>query len=300
MITPPALKPGDQVALLAPAGRLTSCNSIDLAVQALEKRGLKPFVHKQSCARFGSLAGTDEERIQALTEALHNPSIKAVWPVRGGYGSIRIIDKIDPKWIKQNPKWIIGFSDITTLHILWNRSGITALHGLMPVNLSTGYTPRSLNMLMDFLSGRKPSVQIPRDSANLNEKNLRARLIGGNLTTFFALIARGNLNFKDKIVFLEDVGEHLYAIDRMFQALKLAGLFHKAAALIIGQFTGIMQDNPPFPFSVKQIVSDLAKQTGIPVFFNFPAGHTRENLPLLLGNNYEIKVNKLFWELIPV
>ncbi len=300
LITPPYLKPGDSVMLLAPAGRLADCDAIDLAVAELEKQNFKAVVHPQACRRFGSLAGTDEERAQALMDALSDPGIKAVWSVRGGYGSIRIIDQIPPAFIKQNPKWLIGFSDITTLHYHWNKAGLVSLHGLMPVNLKTGYTPASLDLLFDFLTGQKPVIQIKRDSANLHEKNLSGQLTGGNLATLYALAVNKDFDFRNKIVFLEDVGEYLYALDRMFQAFKHAGLWEQAKAIVIGQFSGIKQDDPPFPCSVKQIVTDSVKDAGIPVFFGFPAGHTEENLPLLLGNHYEIKVTKKDWKFIPV
>ncbi len=295
-VAPPFLRRGDKVCLVAPAGALHDPAVIDRAVALLNSYGLQPHVAPQAYENLGSLAGTDEERLQALQIALDDPQCRMIWALRGGYGSIRIAGRLDWTGFKKNPKWLAGFSDITVFHTLLHRIGFQSLHAWMPVNLNDEQPSRVRNHFFDLLFGKKPPVEFPHDSMNLHSREIQGILTGGNLATLASMCGSG-FDFDGKILFLEDVGEHLYAVDRLFRMLDSAGALKNLAGLLVGKFTDIRHDDPPFPFTVKQIVRQLTAGRNYPVFFNFPAGHVPENYPLILGAEHRISRNEGGWRL---
>ncbi len=292
---PPFLKPGDTVALLAPAGVITRPSVIDDAVALLENEGFRVKVFPQSYQRYGSFAGKDDTRLQALQQALDDPSIRLIWALRGGYGSIRLKDRIDWSGFSKHPKWFAGFSDISVWLQEIYRLGFASLHTFMPVNLAEEIPSAYIRAFFDLLKGKTVRHTVKRDSMNKNEQPVEGELTGGNLATLYSLLPGSNLSFRNQILFLEDVGENLHAVDRMFQSLRAGGFLAGLKALLIGTFSEIKQSDPVFPYSVKQIVSDAVKSYDYPVFFNFPVGHTAENFPVIHGGYYRIEIDKEKW-----
>ena len=293
---PAPLKQGDKICLVAPAGALAETTVIDKAVRLLQSRGFRTQVAPQAYRQWGSLAGSDHERLQAMQTALDDPECRMIWALRGGYGSIRIIDRLDWTGFRNNPKWIAGFSDITVFHVWLHRLGYQSVHSWMPVNLDEDQPERVRKHLFDLLSGKPVPIDFPHDSMNLRPQETQGILTGGNLATLVSMCETG-FDFRGKMLFLEDVGEHLYAVDRLLRSLARTGALDGLAGLIIGRFTDIRHDDPPFPFTVKQIVRQLTATKDYPVFFGFPAGHVPENYPMILGAEYHIDKQGNGWRL---
>ncbi len=294
------LRRGDKACLVAPAGAVPDPEIIRRAEDFLRSAGLQVYTDPQVFARFGSLAGTDAARLTAVQRALDDPSCRLIWAVRGGYGSIRLIDRLDWTAFKRQPKWLAGFSDITVLHTELHRLGYASLHSWMPVNLTDDQPQEIRRAFLDLLFDRPPAVRFAHDSQNLRAREVEGILTGGNLATLVSMIGRPGLDLRGKILFVEDIGEHLYAVDRLFRSLSVAGWLKGLAALVVGHFTDIKQDDPPFPYSVKQIVRQVTAGEDYPVFFGFPAGHEPLNYPLVLGGNYRIEADGTFWQLSQV
>ncbi len=298
-LTPPFLKKNNRIGILAPAGVFNDKEVLNKAVSFLEQNGWQAKIYPQTFEKFGSLAGTDTIRLNTLQHALNDDEIQALWCVRGGYGSIRIVDRLDFSKFEQHPKWLIGFSDITVFHLKFFELQIQSIHGIMPVQFKDNLPDDVLIKTAQTLRGNLPSYNIHRDSMNMRERNTEGILIGGNAATLLSYITSCSVDFHNKILFLEDVGENLYALDRIFQSFKRAGIFNRIKGLVLGYFTDIKQDNPPFPYTVKQIVSQAVGEAQIPVFFGFPAGHEPDNYPLVFGHTYRIEVLDDTWSLIP-
>ncbi len=298
MNIPPALKKGDLIALVAPAGVMKNPEKVARFENYLKEKGFRVFIHPQVYQSFGSFAGTDDERIKALQDVMDNEEVSAIWAVRGGYGSIRIIDQLNWERFKKQPKWLVGFSDITVFHAFLFSNKIASIHGPMPVQWDENFSTAILDSTLDLMMLKKIKYQTMRDSMNLHEKDVKGILTGGNAATLASLAGSHFLPDQPHVLFLEDVDEHLYALDRIFRALDKAGIFQKTEALILGSFTEIKQDFPPFPFSIKQIIREAVKKYGFPVFFGFSAGHISRNFPLVFGKYVQIKVHEKNWELI--
>ncbi len=289
MIAPPYLKQGDTVAITCPAKSLPV--PIDDAVALLESWGLKVILGETVYASWHQFAGTDELRTADLQKFLDDDSVKAVFAARGGYGTIRIIDDIDFSRFESNPKWIIGFSDITILHshisAVFNTQSI---HGQMPLTIPDG-TKVSLETL------RKALFNEPFDyaytSAVENQSGSGSGMLtGGNLTLL--LMMSGSISeqdYKDKILFLEDVGEYFYSIDRMILSFKRAGILAGLKGLIIGGFTDLKDNDIPFGHTAEEIIMSHVKEYDYPVCFNFPAGHIEDNRALIFGREVTLTVD---------
>ncbi len=289
MILPSYLKKGDKVAITCPAKKLP--NGIDDAVRLLESWGLEVVLGETVYAAHHQFAGTDELRAHDLQQFLDNPEIKAVFAARGGYGTIRIIDQLDFSKLIKNPKWIIGFSDITVLHAHFqSQLNMCSIHGQMPITIPDGSKP-SLESLRKSLFGEEISFNYPTHS-NGKPGSAEGILIGGNLSILLALSGSvSEPNYRDKILFLEDVGEYLYAVDRMLWTLKRSGKLAQLKGLIIGGFTELKDYDPPFGQSVPEIILNLVKEYNYPVCFNFPAGHISDNQALILGREVQLIVS---------
>lgn len=290
MITPAFLKKGDTVAILATA-RKNIVDNLKPSIELMQGWGLNVIVGKTIGLDNNQLAGTDTERAADFQNMLDNPNIKAIWCVRGGYGTIRMIDKVDFSNFASNPKWVIGFSDVTVLHSHLNKLGVQTIHGLMPVNVEKA-TPAAKESFRKALFGEKISYQVPFDSEN-RLGTASGELIGGNLSILYSLMGSASqVDCKGKILFIEDLDEYLYHIDRMIMSLKRCGCFENLEGLIVGSMTKMKDNDIPWGKNANQIVSDITKDYQFPIVFDFPAGHIHDNRTLILGKRVLLKVNQ--------
>lgn len=287
MIKSPYLKIGDKVAITCPAKKLDK--SIDAAIETLKSWGLEVVLGETVHASFRQFAGTDEMRELEMQQFIDDKSIKAIIAARGGYGCVRIVDKLDFTPFLTNPKWLVGFSDITVLHCALQSIGVQSIHGQMPVTL-TNSTTLATESLRQALFGEKIIYNYrPTLDGGINglQKSgiVNGTLIGGNLSILVSLLGSINeLDYNDKILFIEDVGEYLYATDRMMHTLDRAGKLAHLKGLIVGSFTQT-QDNPvPFGQTIEEIIFEIVKKYNYPVAFGFPAGHIDDNRALVLGS----------------
>lgn len=289
MIQQPAyLKKGDKIAIVCPAKKLPK--SIQYAITVFEQWGLQVILGETIFAEHHQFAGTDELRTQDLQRFLDNSEIKAIIAGRGGYGTLRIIDDLDFSSFKQHPKWVVGFSDITVLlsHLM-AKLHIQSIHGQMPVTFEDA-TPESLESLRQALFGEPLQYTYHSDFPNVTGQ-AEGLLIGGNLTLLIALEGSASaMDYTDKILFLEDVGEQEYAIDRMMRILKRSGKLARLKGLIIGAFNELSVETIPFGHTPEEVILDIVKEYGYPVCFNFPVGHIDDNRALTLGKIARLNV----------
>ncbi|MDB5157874.1 MAG: LD-carboxypeptidase [Mucilaginibacter sp.] len=280
-IQPPYLKPGDKIAITCPAKKLP--HPMTDAITLLESWGLEVILGETVNASYHQFAGDDELRARDMQRFIDDDSIKAIIAARGGYGTIRMIDKVDFSRLKINPKWLVGFSDITLLHAhLYSNYNLQSIHGQMPVNIPDA-SARSLQTLRDALFGNEILYTINAHHQNRPGKS-KGILIGGNLSLLIASLGSvSDFNYDGKILFIEDVGEYLYTVDRMIRALDRAGKLKNLAGLIVGGFTDIKDNDIPFGQTVPAIIMDVVKDYTYPICFDFPAGHLPDNCSLILG-----------------
>ena len=288
MIYPSFLKANDKVVILSPSGKIES-QWVEGLKAMLESYGLVVSVAEHAFCAKGRFAGTDNDRVQDLQKAINDAQVKAIFCSRGGYGLARIIDKIDFSALKSAAKWIVGFSDVTALHNVLSRVGVASIHGIMAKHITL--RAEGLDNLMAMLFGENVGYEVASHEMN-KVGEASGQLIGGNLSVLYGL--RGtlfDLDYKGKILFIEDLGERLYHIDRMMQNLRLGGVFEQISGLVVGQFTDIDEDDS-FSGGVYGVIRDAVKDYNIPVCFNFPAGHVDNNQPLKMGANYKLEVLK--------
>lgn len=285
----PFLTKGDLIYITAPA-KAVEQNYIDYAVQFLEKEGYKVMVSKYCANRYHYFSGTDTERAEDFQVGIDHPKVKAILCARGGYGSVRILDRIQWASQIQHPKWIIGFSDITYFHQKMQKFGLPSLHATMPLNFETN-TEEALQTLLTALE--KPKYEIVSQFHHSNKKGqAQGELIGGNLSILYGLLGTDDhIDFKNKILFIEDLGEHLYQIDRMLYAFRKAGAFEKINGLIVGGMTQLEDTDIPFGMNIQEIILDHFQFRNIPIAFDFPAGHINDNRALRLGVPINLEVN---------
>jgi muramoyltetrapeptide carboxypeptidase len=287
MTTPPYLTKGDHVAIMCIAGK-TNHHTIAYAVEQLQSWGLHVTISSTVGASQGSLGGPDSLRSSELQQLLDNPAIKAIFSARGGYGSTRIIDHINYSNYQQNPKWLIGFSDITALLSHANNLGIEAIHGPMPKMWANRGAKKALATLKKILMGKPLSYSYKAEPNNL-QGQAQGQLTGGNLCILAHCIGSASQAVtQGKILFIEEIDEPYYNIDRMLVQLKRAGMLAGLAALIVGQFTNITQTDNPFGQNLEQIILEHCAQYGYPIVFNFPAGHVAANYPLIMGRQAQL------------
>lgn len=294
LIRPPYLKKGDTIIILAPAGRVRDREGIEAGTELANHWGLVVFYGNHLLSQDGSFAGTDQDRLEDLQKALDDPSIKAIWAARGGYGAVRIVDDLDFSKFSERPKWIIGYSDITILHNKLNELGYQSLHAQMPLTLKLENPDQKLSIksLHRALFGKKLEYKL-RTTDNSRQGTGAGQLVGGNLSIVYSMLGSDtNLETGGKILFLEEVGERLYHIDRMIISLKRAGYFKDCKGLIIGDFRLKENEGNPFGKSLEEIVLEATEGTDFPVYFGFPAGHLDDNRTLMLGSQVELNVGK--------
>ncbi len=288
-LQPPFLKKGDKIAITCPAKKLP--NPMDDAIALLQLWGLEVVLGETVNASYHQFAGDDALRARDLQRFIDDDSIKAIIAARGGYGTIRIIDRVDFSHFAQHPKWFIGFSDITVIHAhLLANYGVQSIHGQMPVNIPDA-SAKSLESLRKALFGEDLKYALKPEILN-REGDATGILIGGNLSLLVAIInSASDMDYTGKILFIEDVGEYLYAIDRMLYTLKRAGKLAGLAGLIVGGFSEIKDNDIPFGQTVPEIITAIVSDYNFPVCFDFPAGHVPDNRALILGRNLHLSVS---------
>lgn len=288
MQIPPSLQKGDTVAIVATARKHLN-DDLQLSKTFLETWGLHLKIGSSIGLDKNQLAGTDEERAADFQEQLDNPNIKAIWCVRGGYGSVRMIDLIDFTSFKKAPKWIIGFSDVTVLHSHLNQLGIASIHGMMPVNISRA-TPEAKESLRKALFGEALSYQLPAHEMNQKGK-ASGELVGGNLSILYSLLGSVSaIDCQDKILFLEDLDEYLYHVDRMLMNLKRNGCLENLKGIIVGGMTKMNDNEVPWGKNALEIIQDVTKPYDIPIIYGFPAGHLPDNRALIFGKTVTLEI----------
>lgn len=289
VILPPFLKKDDRVAIVSPAGAIDA-DLVDGAIEVLKTWGLRPEKREYTTAKVGRFAGYDKWRCDDLQKVLDDPTIAAVLCSRGGYGTMRIIDKIDFACFRKYPKWVIGFSDITVLHAVLNKQGYASIHGAMAKAIAHESNNReSVEALKDTLFGNKLSYTLPSSGYNRRGK-ATGQLVGGNLSLLYALLGTSYNPIKQgTILFIEDVSEALYHVDRMLQAFRLSGVFDRVSGVIVGEFSDVAAD-PSMLNNLETAILEAVGNRNIPVVFDFPAGHGCQNMPLILGANVDVVV----------
>ncbi len=289
---PPSLKKGDKIGFVAPARKI-SLSEIEKAISIFEQHGFQVCFDPELFEADRQFAGNDQARAAYFQKMMDDDEIKAIVAARGGYGSIRIIDKLDFTKFVQHPKWIIGYSDMTVFHShLGKALGIQSLHGGMLLHLEEN-TKMALSGLFDVLEGNPPNYIIETHPLNQNGF-AKAQLTGGNLSVLYSLL--GSVSFpetKDKILFLEDLDEYLYHIDRMMMGLKRAGILKALKGLVVGGMTDMNDNTVPFGKTAEEIILESVGEYDFPVCFGFPAGHINDNRPLIMGAEVELEVGDM-------
>ena len=294
LVKPPYLQKGDTIAIVAPAGILKNRKHIIDKTKALaESWGLKVVYGKHMFNQNNHFAGTDAERCQDFQDALDNPNIKAIWSARGGYGSVRILDKLDFTKFKEHPKWVIGYSDVTAFHNHIHNLGIKTIHGMMGTSLQdkSEDIPETIETLRKALFGEELKYAIQSSKYN-REGEVTGQLVGGNIAILASMLGSDSqISTDGKILFIEEIGEYKYSIDRMLQSLKRAGYFTKVKGVIVGDMTKVKKNTTPWGSSIEQLILDVLPND-IPVLFNFPAGHEPDNRALIMGGNTKLSIKK--------
>ncbi|WP_296342619.1 LD-carboxypeptidase [Winogradskyella sp.] len=295
MIQPKFLKAGDTVAIVAPSGILKNREGeVNQAVALLKSWGLNAIVGKHVFSKDDHFAGTDEQRCEDFQNALDDPKISAIWCARGGYGTVRILDKLDYTKFKKNPKWLIGYSDITALHNQFHNQGFQSLHALMCVSLTKDLSEiqETVSTFKSALFGNPQSYTL--DGSKYNRiGETKGELVGGNLTILHTMLgSKTSIDTSGKILFIEEIGEYKYHIDRMLQSLKRAGYFENLKGLVVGDMSKMRKNTTLWGTSIEQLVLDAFSEYDFPIAFNMPAGHEKDNRTLILGSEIKLKVTK--------
>jgi len=292
MIQPPYLRKGDKVGIVSPSRSITF-EEVHPCIRALQKSGLEVVLGSHIFSRFNQYAGTDEYRRKDFQQMLDDDSILAILCSRGGYGLIRIIDKLDFTRFLLHPKWIVGYSDITVVHAhIHERFGIETIHATMPKNILSDIPDDSFKSMINALFGFPLTYSCNRSPLSRNG-SAEGILVGGNLSILYNLMGSvSELNTDGKILFLEDIDEYLYHIDRMMMNFKRAGKLSGLAGMIVGGMTKMNDNTVPFGKTTGEIIAEAVTEFKYPVCYDFPAGHVERNLALILGRKVRLSVGK--------
>ena len=290
MIIPEKLVVGDKISIISTARKITKEELIP-ALKALESWGLKVVLGTNLFKEDDQFSGTIEQRTNDLQSMIDDNSIKAILCARGGYGTVQIIDAINFNNLKNNSKWIVGYSDVTVLHSHLNNLGIASLHASMPINFESN-TNESLLSLKNTLFGNLNNVECKAHPLNKFGK-IEGDIVGGNLSILYSLSgSQSDINTASKILFIEDLDEYLYHIDRMMMSLKRNGMLGKLKGLIVGGMSDMNDNSISFGKTAEQIILDHTKDYDFPICFGFPAGHLSDNRSIRFGTNSVLEINK--------
>ncbi len=291
MVTPAFLKPGDTVAIVSTARRVTS-EELEPACRLLSEWGLKVVLGSTIGAEDNQFAGGNALRATDFQKMLNDPEIKAIWCARGGYGSVRMVDLLDFNEFRRNPKWIIGYSDITVLHSHIHSFGIETLHAQMPLGIEKK-TPETATSIKKVIFGESYAVSYPSEAMPNRLGRTKGQLVGGNLSVLYSLCGSPSaLNTDGKILFIEDLDEYLYHVDRMLQNLKRNGMLDNLAGLVVGGMTQMQDNDIPFGKTPEEIVMAAVTEYDYPVCFGFPAGHIDDNQALVMGREVLLEIHE--------
>jgi muramoyltetrapeptide carboxypeptidase len=289
LIRPPALRPGDCIGLVSPASRVADPTRIDRAVRYLEGLGYRTMVGKNALRLHGYLAGTDSERVADIHAMFADPEVKAIFCIRGGYGTPRLLPSIDYRLIRQNPKIFVGYSDITALHLaFWRKAELVSFHGSMAgVDMFEPMDPFTEELFWRILTSnvKLGRIPFPDPPTPLVPGKGTGRLLGGNLALVSAVVGTGYIpRFDDSILYLEDIGEDPYRVDRMLTQLRGAGILKRCAGIIIGHFTDCVPKDPAAPtFTTEEVIREYLVSAGRPTLLGVPFGHEKRNIPIPVG-----------------
>ncbi len=290
MKTPKYLTKGSRIAIVSPAGYINP-DFVASAEAYLKSAGYEVEIGQHCLGRHNQMASTDDQRLADLQQAIDNPKVDAILCSRGGYGVNHIIDKIDMSQFEKNPKWIMGFSDITNLHILANKHGVRSLHCQMAKAIHNNPDADCIKNIFQILEGEKVSYTFAPNE--LNRKGIaEGELIGGNLSIIYSLQGTDfAIDCDDKILFIEDLNEYLYHLDRMMLNLKMSGKLAKLRGLVVGTFSDMKDNASPFGKTAYEIVKAHTDEYSYPVGFGIPVGHIDDNQPLVEGGQYRIEIS---------
>jgi len=288
MVQPAYLKQGDKVAIIATARKISQ-EELQAAVTFLEGYGLSAVFGKHLFAVDNQYAGTDSQRAEDLQWALDDAEIKAVFVARGGYGTVRLMEAVSFDGFLKSPKWIVGYSDITVLHNVIHRLGVETLHATMPINFHK-HEEATRSMMQALMGGLNYTTAMPHP---LNRKGKASgEMVGGNLSLIYSLSGtKYDIDTAGKVLFIEDLDEYLYHIDRMMMQLKLSGKLERLSGLVVGGMTDMKDNLVPFGKTAEEIILDAVKEYPFPVCFHFPAGHIDKNMALYLGRKTKLEVH---------
>lgn len=290
MIAPAPLKKGDLIYITAPAKAIDE-SPVFYTRDFFISHGFRVEISKNCFGQFNYFSGTDEERTADLQYGIDHPEVKAIICARGGYGCVRILDGIRWANMLREPKWLVGFSDITVFHHRLYNLGVQSIHGTMSLNFEKNST-ETFETLLAAWTGKSYQIESPNNTKN-KQGTVVGKLIGGNLSIVYSLIGTEDaFDFEDTILFLEDLAEHYYHLDRMFYALKKCGALDKINGLVIGGMTELEDTTIPFGMSVEEIVLQHFTFRKIPICFDFPAGHIDDNRALIFGKEVQLNVNE--------
>ncbi|WP_104734896.1 S66 peptidase family protein [Hanstruepera ponticola] len=295
LIQPPYLKPGDTVAIVAPSGILKNRQKeVQQAVELLKSWGLHAVVGDHVFSQDNHFAGTDAQRCEDFQKAMDDPKVSAIWCARGGYGTVRIIDNLDYTKFRKHPKWLIGYSDITALHNQFHNEGFESIHALMCTSLTDALNDisESVETYRKAIFGEPLQYNLKGSQYNRIGK-VSAPLVGGNLTMLHTMLgSKTSIDTSEKILFIEEIGEYKYHIDRMLQSLKRAGYFDNCKGLLVGDMSKLRKNTTLWGSSVEQLILDALSDYDFPICFNMPAGHEKDNRAMILGRTIEMNVSK--------
>ena len=295
LIQPPYLKAGDTVAIVAPSGILKEKEGeIQKAIELLKSWDLIAVVGKHVFSQNNHFAGTDDERCEDFQKAMDDPTVSAIWCARGGYGTVRILDKLNFAKFKNHPKWLIGYSDITALHNQFHNEGFESIHAMMCTSLSDDLSEieETVATFKEAIFGNKLAYTL--DGSEYNRTGIvTAPLVGGNLTMLHTMLgSKTSIDTSGSILFIEEIGEYKYHIDRMLQSLKRAGYFDHCKGVIVGDMTKLRKNTTLWGTSIEQLILDALSEYDFPISFNMHAGHEKDNRAMILGRTVELNVTK--------
>jgi muramoyltetrapeptide carboxypeptidase len=287
-VIPPFLKEGDRIEIITPASHIDA-DTVHMAAQKMRESGFRVTLGAHAFSRSGPFAGTESERLSDIQRATDDPDVKAVLCSRGGYGMTRIVERIDFSALEKNPKWYVGYSDITSLHMwLSNICGIASLHAEMPLNYSNPKcSPRCYETVIEALTGKaEPVSWIAQSEASFE---VSGKVTGGNISLIYSLNGTpAQPDTEGAILFIEEIGEKFYHLDRMLVGMRMAGLLKNLSALVVGGMEEITEGEHVFNQTVEEVVMNVVSGYDYPVLFNFPAGHIPDNRAIYLGRTAHI------------